>query len=65
MSVQTHKYGGLTQAIVTECIVFVDNSKDLSNVPHYHTLKAMWDTGAINTVLSPKVIKALVKKLHK
>lgn len=59
MSVQTQRYGGLTQAIVTECIVFADNSNDLSCAPHYHTFKAMWDTGATNTVLSPKVIKDL------
>lgn len=56
MSVHTEYYGGLTQAIVTECIVF---NPDNGENKYYYTKLAMWDTGATNTVLSPKIINDL------
>jgi len=59
MSVHTERYGGLTQAIVTECIVFPTKQEQYGEPKFFHAKAAMWDTGATNTVLSPKVIQAL------
>lgn len=63
MSVFSKEYGGLTQAVVTDCVIFPENQKNTSDAPKFfHTTKAMWDTGATNTIITPKIIKQLKLK---
>ena len=63
MSVFSKEYGGLTQAVVTDCVIFPENQKNTSDTPKFfHTTKAMWDTGATNTLISPKIIQTLKLK---
>ncbi len=59
MSVLTHVYGQVTNEVVTECEVFMQS--DDSKLPQMHTTAhyTVWDTGATNTIISPKIVKEL------
>lgn len=61
MPVYTQKSSELAEAIITECRICapVDFSKGEMPDKIYTTQNAMWDTGATNTLISPKIIKAL------
>ena len=61
MPVYTQKSSELAEAIITECRICapVDFSKGEMPDKVYTTQNAMWDTGATNTLISSKIIKAL------
>lgn len=59
MGVLTEYYNNPAEAIVTECVVYSCQTTLDGVTKHCHVHSTMWDTGATNTVLSPKIIKAL------
>lgn len=61
MPVFTQRNSDTIEAIITECRICppVDFSSGEMPQKVYTSQNAMWDTGATNTLISPKIIKAL------
>lgn len=61
MPVFTQRSSDIMEAIITECKICppVDFAKGEMPSKVYTSQNAMWDTGATNTLISPKIVKAL------
>lgn len=61
MAVFTQRNSNLIESIITECRVCppVDFTKGEMPTKVYTSQNAMWDTGATNTLISPKIVKLL------
>ncbi len=64
MPVFTQRNSSVVEAIITECRICppVDFKKGEMPKGVYTSQNAMWDTGATNTLISSKIIKALALK---
>ena len=61
MPVFTQRSSDIMEAIITECKICppVDFTKGEMPSKVYTSQNAMWDTGATNTLISPRIVKAL------
>jgi len=61
MPVFTQRNSETIEAIITECRICPPVDFQKGEMPHkvYTSQNAMWDTGATNTLISPKIVKAL------
>lgn len=61
MPVFTQRNSDTIEAIITECRICPPVNFSNGEMPQkvYTSQNAMWDTGATNTLISPKIIKAL------
>lgn len=61
MPVFTQRSSDIMEAIITECKICppVDFANGEMPSKVYTSQNAMWDTGATNTLISPKIVKAL------
>ncbi|MBA3053181.1 retropepsin-like domain-containing protein [bacterium] len=51
------QYPGITRVLVTDCKIAIPLAIDSSKQKHFFSFKAIWDTGATNTVITDKVAK--------
>lgn len=61
MPVFTQRSSDIMEAIITECKICPPVDFAIGEMPSkvYTSQNAMWDTGATNTLISPKIVKAL------
>lgn len=53
MATYKKEYPSITETILTECDIYTSDGKK------YHTERAMWDTGADTTIISPRIVQQL------
>lgn len=52
-------YNGITNRLITECAVALPAAIEESRSKPFHPFKALWDTGATNSVITKKVVDSL------
>ncbi len=55
----TQRYNGITDVLKTECIVYPAFDPKVQRLPDGCKVECLWDTGATNSVISARLVKAL------
>jgi hypothetical protein len=55
----TQRYNGITDVLKTECIVYPAFEPKVQRFPDGCKVECLWDTGATNSVISARLVKAL------
>ena len=52
-------YNGITNQLITECAIALPFALDQNLGKKFHPFKALWDTGATNSVITQKIVTEL------